>query len=75
MRALDNIQGGYEVLDLSAGKKCTCEEVIPLPVAEDIIKRVESWAKRDRQSPHDEPSMRACALFAGASDDYSDSDE
>ena len=42
LRTLDNVQGGCEILDLNAGKKRACEEVIPLPVTEDIIKRVES---------------------------------
>ena len=47
LRALDNIQGGYEVLNLATGKTVTCQNVKPLPVNEFIIKRVEHWAARD----------------------------
>ena len=68
LRTLDNIQGGFEVLNLKTGHALTRHRVIELPVTEDVIKRVEQLAQNQGFQPHAEPTFRTYSLIAGVDD-------
>ena len=74
LNTLDNIQGGYEVLNLKTGKPITRHHVKELPLTPDIIARVEHLAKRDGFKPHAEPIFRTCALIAGVGESHDSED-
>jgi hypothetical protein len=82
LRALDNIQGGFEVMNLKTGKPITRHRVIEVPITEQVIKRVEQLAARQGFKPHAEPIFRTYSLLAGVNgpnndnqNDDSDDDE
>jgi len=62
---LDNIQGGFELLNLKTGHALTHHRVIELPITEDVIKRVEQLARNQGFQPHAEPIFRTYSLIAG----------
>ena len=68
-RALDAMQGGYEVLDLKTGQTTTRFKVDELPTPPEVIKRVEQLADRDGFKPHAEPIFRTYALIPGVNDE------
>ena len=74
LNTLDNIQGGYEVLNLKTGKPITRHHVKELPLTPDIIARVEHLAKRDGFKPHAEPIFRTYALIAGVGESHDSED-
>ena len=71
LRTLDNIQGGYEVLNLKTGKTITRHKVYQVPVTPGVIKRVEQLAAKDGFKPHNEPIFKMYTLLAGVDDDKS----
>ena len=79
--ALDNIQGGHKVLNLRTGQKITHHRVTPVPVTDDVIRRVEALAKQDGMKVIQAPMVRLYrmeALSAGvdnAIDDAEDDDQ
>ncbi len=73
LRTLDNIQGGYEVLNLKTGKPITRHHAIELPTPPEVIKRVEQLAANEGFKPHAEPIFKTYALLAGV-DDNNDTD-
>jgi hypothetical protein len=80
LRALDTIQGGYEVLNSKTGKSLYRYKVMEIPIPKHVITRVEQLAKRDGFIPHVEPIFRTYALLAGVEpqdivSDDSDSDD
>ena len=69
LRTLDNIQGGYEVLNLKTGKPITRHTIVELPTPPEVIKRVEQLAANEGFKPHAEPIFKMYTLLAGV-DDY-----
>ena len=65
IKHLENIQGGYELMDLQTGNAITRHYAKELPITPEVIKRVEELAKRDGFRPHAEPIIRTYALLAG----------
>ena len=74
LKSLDNIQGGYEVLDLKTGQPTTRFHVDELPMPKEVIARVEQLAEKDGFTRHAEPTIRTYALIPGVNDDDSDSE-
>jgi hypothetical protein len=68
LRTLDNIQGGFEVLNLRTGKTITRHRVIEIPITESVIKRVEQLARLQGFQPHATPIFRTYSLLAGVDD-------
>ena len=69
LRTLDNIQGGYEVMNLKTGKPITRHHVVELPTPPAVIKRVEQLAAHEGFKPHAEPIFRKYTLLAGVDED------
>ena len=51
LRTLENIQGGYEVLNLKTGQNITRHKVTVIPTPPEVIQRVEQLASRDGFKP------------------------
>ena len=43
----DSMAGGHKAMHLASGKEITCCSITPVPVTQEVIKRVESLAKKD----------------------------
>ena len=51
LQALENIQGGYEMMNLSTGKIITRHKITEIPITKEIINRVEFLAEQDDIKP------------------------
>ena len=47
LRALDKLQGVFEVMGLLKGKIISCCKVIPIPITQEFIDRYESLSDKD----------------------------
>jgi hypothetical protein len=72
---MDNIQGGYEVLNFKTGKSLYRYKVTEVPMPPHVVARVEQLAKRGGFLPHIKPIYRTYALLAGVDPPDFDSED